>query len=115
MTQEREDLVKLMFRVHTDTLDHEESELMAKYLTPDQVIQIEVNAMKNRQAVERREVERDLGLPIPAHVSPQHIQELQRFKTNFGKNLEDLFFVIKNIYSLYKNKRPEGTLNLTLV
>jgi hypothetical protein len=57
MTKEREDIVKLMFRVHTDLLTFEESELMAKYLMPDQVNQIEVNAMENRQAEKRREAE----------------------------------------------------------
>ena len=79
-----------MIKVHTDDLSEEESELMQKYLAPQQVDQIDAKVQANRQAGMRCEAEGDLDLQVPAHLSPQTIQGLQRFKTYVGKNLEDL-------------------------
>jgi hypothetical protein len=88
-------MVRLMFRVHTDSLAQQETGLLTKYLTPDQVDQKEVNAMKNIEASKRKEIELDLGLQIPVHISYQNVQELQCFKTNIGKNLDEL---TKSVY-----------------
>jgi hypothetical protein len=67
MTKEREDIVELMFKVHTDNLTTEESDLMTKYLTPDQVVQIDNKVMEDRRNIRRHEVDRVLGLPIPLY------------------------------------------------
>jgi hypothetical protein len=47
MVKEREEKVKLMLKVHTENLTEAESEFMSKYLTTEQVDQIEQKVMAN--------------------------------------------------------------------
>jgi hypothetical protein len=87
---EKEQMVRMLFKVHTDPFDQHDTQFLSQHLTEEELDQISANAMRNREALNRMNLERDLGEQVPANISREEVQELQRFKININKNLDHL-------------------------
>jgi hypothetical protein len=66
---EKEQMVCMLFKVHTDSFDQHDTELLSQHLTEEELDQINANAMRNPEALIRMNLERDLGEGVPANIS----------------------------------------------
>ncbi len=86
LIRERDDVVKLVFKVHTDDLNDEESNLLTKYLTEDQIEELNAKTQATRRALGSNPLEFD----IPTPKLPGDRPSFEATKRRVDQNLKNL-------------------------